>query len=130
MDNPEKLATLGTQDTGQRLEKTKGTIKNGQSRETGNIGYTRYRTKVRENQRDNQEWTIQRHWQHWTMGTQDTGQRLEKTKGTIKNGQSRETGNIGYTRYRTKVRENQRDNQEWTIQRHWQHWVHKIQDKG
>jgi hypothetical protein len=30
MDNPEKLATLGTQDTGQRLEKTKGTIKNGQ----------------------------------------------------------------------------------------------------
>ena len=58
MDNPEKLATLGTQDTGQRLEKTKGTIKNGQSRETGNIGYTRYRTKVRENQRDNQEWTI------------------------------------------------------------------------
>jgi hypothetical protein len=58
MDNPEKLATLGTQDTGQRLEKTKGTIKNGQSRETVNIGYTRYRTKVRENQRDNQEWTI------------------------------------------------------------------------
>jgi hypothetical protein len=49
------------------------------------------------------------------LGTQDTGQRLEKTKGTIKNGQSRETGNIGYIRYRTKVRENQRDNQEWTI---------------
>ena len=66
MDNPEKLSTLSTQDTGQRLEKTKGTIKNGQSRETGNIGYTtRYRTKVRENQRDNQEWTIQRNWQHW-----------------------------------------------------------------
>jgi len=60
MDNPEKLATLGTQDTGQRLEKTKGAIKNGQSRETGNIGYTRHRIKVRENQRDNQEWTIQR----------------------------------------------------------------------
>ena len=32
MDNPETLATLGTQDTGQRLEKTKGAIKNGQSR--------------------------------------------------------------------------------------------------
>ena len=31
---------------------------------------------------------------------------------------------------RTKVRENQRDNQEWTTQRHWQHWVHKSQDKG
>ena len=73
MDNPEKLATLGTQDTRQRLEKTKGTIKNGQSRETGNIGYTRYRTKVRENQRDNQEWTIQRHWQHWVHKIQDKG---------------------------------------------------------
>ena len=56
MDNPEKLATYGTQD--------EGTIKNGQPRETGNIGYT-----------------IQR-------GNQ--------------NGQSRETGNIGYTRRRTK----------------------------
>jgi hypothetical protein len=121
------LTTLGTQDTGQRLEKTKGAIKNGQSRDTGNIGYTRHRTKVRENQRGNQEWTIQT---LTTLGTQDTGQRLEKIKGTIKNGQSRDTGNIGYTRNRTKVRENQRGNQEWTIQRHWQHWVHKTQDKG
>ena len=43
MDNPETLATLGTQDTGQRLEKTKGQIKNGQSRNTGNIGYTGHR---------------------------------------------------------------------------------------
>jgi hypothetical protein len=33
MDNPEKLATLATQDD--------GAIKDGQSRETGNIGYTR-----------------------------------------------------------------------------------------
>ena len=40
-----------------------------------------------------------------------------------------DTDNIGYTRHRTKVRENQRDNQEWTIQRHWQHWVHKKQDE-
>jgi hypothetical protein len=77
---------LGTQDTGQSLEKTK---------------------------RGNQEWTIQT---LTTLGTQDTGQRLEKTKGAIKNGQSRDTGNIGYTRHRTKVRENQRGNQEWTIQ--------------
>ena len=30
----------------------------------------------------------------------------------------------------TKGRENQRDNEEWTTQRHWQHWVHKTQDKG
>jgi hypothetical protein len=65
MDNPKKLATLGTHDTGQRIEKTERAIKNGQSRETGNLGYT--------------------------------GQRLEKTERAIKNGQSKETGNIGYT---------------------------------
>ena len=29
--------------------------------------------------------------------------RLEKTEGTIKNGQSKNTGNIGYTRHRTKT---------------------------
>ena len=28
---------------------------------------------------------------------------LENTEGAIKNGQSRETGNIGYTRYKTKT---------------------------
>ena len=50
----------------------------------------------RENRRDNQETLA-------TLGTQDTGRR-----------QSRDTGNIGYTRHRTT-----------TIQRHWQHWAHK-----
>jgi hypothetical protein len=49
MDNPETLAILGTLDTEQRLEKTKGAIKNGQSRDSGNIGHTRHRTKIREN---------------------------------------------------------------------------------
>jgi hypothetical protein len=34
-----------------------------------------------------EEWTIQKHWQHWVHTTQ-------------KNGQSRNTGNIGYTRHR------------------------------
>jgi hypothetical protein len=80
MGNPETRVTLGTQDTGQRLEKTQGQINNGQSRNIGNIGYTRHRTKVRENPRE------------------------------IKNGQSRDTGNIGYTRHREKVRENPRAN--------------------
>ena len=46
MDNPKKLATLGTHDTGQRLEKTERAIKNGQFRETGNIGYTRHKMKT------------------------------------------------------------------------------------
>jgi hypothetical protein len=49
------MVTLATQDTGQRLEKSQGQIKNGQFRDTGNIGYTRHRTKVRENKRANQE---------------------------------------------------------------------------
>jgi hypothetical protein len=79
MGNPETLVTLATQNTGQRLEKTQGQIKNGQYRDTGNIGYTRHRENVRENPRANQEWAIQR----------------------------------------TKVRENTRTNEEWTIQRHW-----------
>jgi hypothetical protein len=66
MDNPETQVTPSTQDTGRKktLENTEGAIKNGQSRDTGNAGYTRHRTKinVREYRRDNQEWTIQRHW--------------------------------------------------------------------
>ena len=135
MDNPETLSTLGTQDTGRRLEKTKGAINNGQSRDTANIGNTRHGTKDRENQRGNQEWTIRdtanigntRHRTKVrkkpkgqsrmdnpetlpTFGTQDTGRRLEKTKGAIKNGQSRDTTNIENTRHGTKVRENQRGN--------------------
>jgi hypothetical protein len=73
MDNPETLPTLRTQNTGRRLEKTKGAIKNGQSRDTANIGNTKHGTKVRENQRGNQEWTIQRHCQHWEHKTQDEG---------------------------------------------------------
>jgi hypothetical protein len=87
MGNPETLAALATQDTGQRLEKTQGQIKNGKYTDTANIGYTRHR--------------------------------LEKTQGQIKNGQSRDTCNIGYTTHRTKVRENPRANQEWAIHTHW-----------
>jgi hypothetical protein len=52
MDNPEKLATLGTQDTGQ--------------------------INVRENRKDNQEWTIQRNWQHWEHKTK-TNKRKHNT---------------------------------------------------
>jgi hypothetical protein len=44
-DNPEKLAKYGNHDTGQinAGEYRRGNEK-GQSRETGNIGYTRQRT--------------------------------------------------------------------------------------
>jgi hypothetical protein len=46
-DNPEKLPTYGTQDTGQInvREYRRGNTK-GQSRETCNIGYTRRRTNT------------------------------------------------------------------------------------
>ena len=44
MDNPEKLVKRGTQNTRQR--KT-----NGQSRETGQMGYTKHKTKIN-------QWTI------------------------------------------------------------------------
>ena len=39
----------------------------------------------------------------------------------MKYGQSRESGNIGYT---INVREQRRGNEIWTIQRKWQHRVH------
>ena len=50
MDNPEKMATLCTQDTGQRQTK---------------------QINISENRRGNQEWTIKRNWQHWVHKTQD-----------------------------------------------------------
>jgi predicted transposase YbfD/YdcC len=70
------LATLGTQ----------------YRRYTGNIGYTRHRTKTKKNRMGNTEDTLA------TLGTQDTGRRQIKT--------------------------------EWAIQKiHWQHWVHNTQDE-
>ena len=62
MGNPETLVALAIQDRGQGLEKTQGQMKNGQFRDTGNIGYTRHRKKVREDPRANQESANQRHW--------------------------------------------------------------------
>ena len=46
-DNPEKLATKGTRDTGQiNVREYRRGNKQGQSREIGNIGYTRHRTNT------------------------------------------------------------------------------------
>jgi hypothetical protein len=38
---------------------------------------------------------------------------LEKTEGAIKNGQSRETGNIGYIRHKTKTNKTKKQNTIW-----------------
>ena len=46
-ENPETLATLGTQDTGQiNVREYRRDNEKGQSRETGNIGYTRHRANT------------------------------------------------------------------------------------
>ena len=84
------------------LKKTERAIKDGQSIDTGNIGYTRQRTNKRQRKpkgqsRMNNLETLA------TLDTQDTGQ--------------------------INVKENRKVNQEYTIQRHWQHWVHKTQDE-
>ena len=48
IDIPQKLATLGTQDTGRRQTKLRG----------------------------NEEWTIQRNWQHWVHKTHDEDKQI------------------------------------------------------
>ena len=63
MDNPETSETLGTQ---------VGVIKNGQSRDIGNIGHT---------SRGNQEWIMQRHRKHWAHNIQDEN-KLNKEHNT------------------------------------------------
>jgi hypothetical protein len=55
--------------------------------------------------RDNQEWTIQRHMQHWALDTEGQSQ--------MDNPETQAT--LG-TRYR-------RGNQEWKVQRHSQYWA-------
>jgi hypothetical protein len=79
MDNPETQSTLDTQDTEQiNVRENRRASENGQSRDKGNIGHKvqnkdkqnkkhnieNYKVKVRETERDKQEWTIQRHRQH------------------------------------------------------------------
>ena len=117
MDNPEIQTTLDSRNR-------TGKIKNGQSKDTDNIGF-----KIQDG--ENQEWTIQRHRQHWIQDTGRGKSRMDNPEtqttldsryrtGKIKNGQSRDTDNIGF-----KIQDG--ENQEWTIQRHRQQW---IQDTG
>ena len=82
----------------QTLENTEGVIKNGESQETGNIGYTRHRTNKRQRIPKGQS-KMENPKKLVTQDTQDTGQ--------------------------INVREYRSGNQKWTIQRNWQHRVHK-----
>ena len=74
-----------------RTENNEGSIKKGQSRETGNIEYTRW----------NNEGSIKKGQSRETGNIEYTSW---NNKGSIKKGQSRETGNIEYTERReTKI---------------------------
>ena len=94
------------------LRNKQSAVRNGQSRDTGNIGYTRHRTK-----------------------TNKTRNITQKTERAIKNGQSRDTATLGtqdtgqrqtkqQTQHRKLKGQSRMDNPE--IQ---QHWAHKTQDK-
>ena len=72
-----------------RTENNEGSIKKGQSRETGNIEYTRW----------NNEGSIKKGQSRETGNIEYT---RWNNKGAIKKGQSRETGNIEYTRWNNK----------------------------
>jgi hypothetical protein len=56
-----------------------------------------------------QEWTTQRHQQHWAN----------------KNGQPRDISNIGQTRMENLETSETLGKQEWTTERHQQHWANK-----
>ena len=72
----------------------------------------------------NKKWTIQRNWQH-RVHKINKRQRIPKGQSKIDNPEklatqgTQDTGQIN-------VREYRRGNQKWTIQRNWQHRVHKI----
>ena len=49
----------------------------------GSLTLLKSPVNVRENRRDNQEWKIQRNWQH--LGTQDTERKQTKQKHNTEN---------------------------------------------
>ena len=122
-NNGVTLSTLGTQETGRRQ----------QWGDTVNAGHTRNRTKINNRvtlstlgtQETGRRQTIERHCQHWAHKKQDDDK------------QSRNTITTEDTRYMMKT--NNRETlstlgtkdtgRRQTIQRHGQHWTHKIQDE-
>ena len=79
MDNKEKLATLGTPDEGKQkikittqyvLDELTNQYHCGQVTGVHKAAHSFYsKINVREYRRNNQEWTIQRNWQHWAHKT-------------------------------------------------------------
>ena len=141
------------------LENTEAAIKKENPEKLATQRYTRHRTnKCQRIPKEQSKRKIQRNWQHrGTQETGQINVREYRRGNQTR--KSRETGNIGYTRHRTNkyqripkrqskmdnpeklaiqgtqdtgqinVREYRRGNQKWTIQRNWQHRVHKTQDK-
>ena len=115
MDNIEKLVTQGTQHTSQgqqTLENTERAIRNGQSLETGNIGYTGHKsrtTNIRKYTRSNQKWTILRNWQHREHRTQvkdNKHQKIQKEQSEIDNPEKLATQGTQDTRQGQQTLEN------------------------
>jgi hypothetical protein len=60
---------LGTQDTGQiNVRENRREIRNGQSRDTGNIGHTRYRTKTNKTKQKQYSKVDEKHGPHQKQG--------------------------------------------------------------
>jgi len=138
-NHPETQRTLVTQDTVRRQTiqrhgnhwQHKTQYEDKQSRDTGNIGHKRHRTKKNNSETRGTLITkvkvprqaIQRHREHWSHKTQH------------ENKQSRDTGNIGHTRHNTKANNpetrgtlaTQDTVRRHTILIHGEHWHHKTQ---
>ena len=110
---------LTTQGTQVKEKQIHNTINNGQPNEPDNIDTERDNI---DNEPDNIGYTRQLiMYNPMNLTTQGTQDEEKQIHNTINNGQPNETGNIAQTRRReTKQKHN-------TIQRNWQHRVHKME---